>query len=398
MNLTRLILRNFRCFQELIWEPQSGLNFILGPNAQGKTSILEAVCMLLRLKSPRTNVLSEMIRFGEKSFCIEGSFGMLHKKTIVTPDASSKYELFCDDVLQKKNDYLNSGTLVWFGNEDSNLVHGTPGRRRDFLDSAGLQLKKNYRTLLRFYERALRSRNLLLREGKPRREIEAYNRPLIESGEQLIALRTSLVNDLKPHIAAACQAISGEKLTFTYQPGISNSFLKPQFRSAAAHEREEVDSSQTRIIYNTFDEKDIGTTKHFVATAEDECRFLEALVASRREEERLHCTQVGPHRDDLDIFLNDLPAASFASEGQRRTIAISLKLGLATLLNQQGPSSPLLLVDDIFGELDPTRRHALLTHFPKTSQAFFTTTALAGLEQPPNSTIFQLERGKLTTL
>ncbi|MBM3857466.1 MAG: DNA replication and repair protein RecF [Verrucomicrobia bacterium] len=349
MILTRLTLRSFRCFEELAWEPQPGLNFILGPNAQGKTSILEAACMLLRLKSPRTNILGEMLRFGEKSFCVEGLFEKHHQKVIVTPEASSKYELFCDDVAQKKNDYLATGTLVWFGNEDIELVHGTPGRRRDFLDSAGLQLKKEYGTLLRFYERALRSRNLLLREGKPRREIEAYDLPLAESGEQLIALRAALVEDLKPHIAAACEALSQEKTILTYEPGAP-------------------------------------------------LPMIEALAASREEEERLHYTQVGPHRDDFLIFLNELPAGPFASEGQRRTLAIALKLGLASLLHQQRSSAPLLLLDDIFGELDPMRRHALLNHFPKTSQAFFTTTALAGLERPPASTIFELERGKLTEL
>lgn len=344
MNLTRLILRYFRCFEELTWEPTPGLNFILGSNAQGKTSILEATCMLLRLKSPRTNMLGEMVRFGEKSFCIEGSFENLHKKVIVTPEASPKYELFCDDASQKKNDYLSSGTLVWFGNEDIELVHGTPGRRRDFLDTAGLQLEKEYRTLLRFYERALRSRNLLLREGKPRREIEAYDLPLSKSGEQLIALRASLIEDLKPHVAAACQALSQENVTLTYQPGA------------------------------TFP-------------------LAEALLASRTEEERLHYTQVGPHRDDLLIFLNDLPAGTFASEGQRRTLAITLKLGLASLLHQKRSSSPLLLLDDVFGELDPARRDALLDHFPKTSQVLFTTTAVTGLELPSGSTSFHLQKG-----
>ena len=264
----------------------------------------------------------------------------------MTPEASSKYELFLDEVPQKKNDYLSTGTLVWFGNEDVELVKGTPGRRRDFLDSAGLQLKKEYGTLLRFYERALRSRNLLLREGKPRREVEAYNLPLAESGEQLIALRASLVEALQPHVAASCQALSQEKVTLTYQPGATGS-------------------------------------------------LLEALTASRSEEERLHYTQVGPHRDDLLIFLNDLPAGPFASEGQRRTLAIALKLGLASLLHQERSSPPLLLLDDIFGELDATRRHALLTHLPKTSQGFFTTTALTGLELPPGSTSFYLEEGKL---
>lgn len=303
--------------------------------------------MLLRLKSPRTSVLGEMLRFGKKSFCVEGSFEKHHQKVTTTPDDPKKFELFFDDVPQKKNDYLAPGTLVWFGNEDSDLIQGSPGRRRDFLDSAGLQLTKEYGSLLRLYERALRSRNLLLRERKPRREVEAYNLPLAKSGEQLIALRALLVEDLKPHILTACQALSQESVDVTYEPGASSP-------------------------------------------------MLDALAASREEEERLHYTQVGPHRDDLCIFLNGLPAAPFASEGQRRTLAIALKLGLASLLHQQRSSPPLLLLDDIFGELDPARRHALLNHFPKTSQAFFTTTTLAGLERPIGSNIFKLLHSNLS--
>ncbi len=347
MNLTRLVLRHFRCFEQLTWEPQPGLNFILGPNAQGKTSILEAICFLLRLKSPRTNALEELLRFGESSYCLEGFSAHHHQKVIVTPESPKKHQLFLDDVPQsKKDDYLRLRSLVWFENEDLSLIHGPAGRRRDFLDSAGLQLQPEYRSLLRFYERALRSRNLLLREGKSRREIESYDLPLAESGEQLIAIRASLVKDLRPHVTEACQALSQEKITLTYEPGAT-------------------------------------------------LPMSEALKQSQLEEERLHYTQVGPHRDDFLIFLNDIPAGPFASEGQRRTLAIALKLGLASLLHQKQSTAPLLLLDDIFGELDTTRRDALLNHLPKTSQAFFTTTTLAGLEAPPGSTLFYLRESAI---
>jgi DNA replication and repair protein RecF len=347
MTFTRLALRNFRCFEQLIWEPQPGLNFILGPNAQGKTSILEAACMLLRLKSPRTNLLTEMLRFGQSCFCLEGFSEKQHQKMIAIPESPQKYQLFLNEVLQqKKSDYLETGTLVWFENEDLLLIHGAPEKRRHFLDSAGLQLYSEYRSLLRFYERALRSRNLLLREGRPRREIEAYNSPLAESGEQLIALRSYLTEVLQKHVTTACQALSQETMTLTYQT---------------------------------------GTT----------LPLLEALAGSILEEERLRYTQVGPHRDDLSILLNGIPAGPFASEGQRRTLAIALKLGLASLLHQEKSLPPLLLLDDVFGELDATRRHALLNHLPKTAQAFFTTTALTGLKLPSDSTTFCLQEGKI---
>ena len=341
------MLRDFRCFHSLVWEPREGLNFILGPNAQGKTSILEAACMLLRLKSPRTSHLVEMVRFDQNAFVLEGDYGRRHLKYHATPHEEPKHRLMIDEVLQQgKSDYLSTGRVVWFGNEDVALVHGAGERRRKFLDSAGLQLGNEYGRILRFYERALRSRNLLLREGRPRREIEAYDHPLAESGDKLIAARSLLCQELVPRVAVAAKAISGEDLGITYQPGAS-------------------------------------------------LLLLEALVNSRQEEMRLRGTQVGPHRDDFLITLNGIPAGTFASEGQRRTIALALKLGLASFLNEKGGSPPLLLLDDIFGELDLARRQALLLSIPQGSQALFTTTHLQRETLPSDATLFHLNEGKL---
>lgn len=354
MPLTQLTLHHFRCFEKLIWEPQQGLNFIVGPNAQGKTSLLEAACVLLRMKSPRTHHVAEMLRFGEHSFCLEGIHDHQHQqKLVISPEEKPPYRLFLDDVLQReKKEYLSQGCVVWFGNDDVSMVNDSGERRRRFLDSAGLQVGTEYRRLLRTYEKALRSRNLLLREQRPRQQIDAYSFPLAESGDQLIGLRQQLIDKLAPLIAVACRKISCEDLLVTYQPG-------------ATHP------------------------------------MLEALAASRSAEERLRFTQVGPHRDDLVILLNGIPASAFASEGQRRTIALSLKLGLADFLTEEendSQRSPLLLLDDIFGELDLTRRNALLENLPKRSQAFFTTTALEKIELPEKATLFHLSKGRVSLL
>jgi len=348
--LSRLSLREFRCFEALEYGPGPRLSFLTGPNARGKTSILEAACVLLRLRSPRTSETRELVRFGREAFALEGMLGKTRLAITCTPPTRV---LKVDGVVQAKpSDYLDQGRIVWFGSDDLLLVNGPAERRRKLLDSAGLQHPGDgladalsYARDLKTYERALRSRNLLLREGKPRAQIEAYDIPLSEAGDRLLAAREALVSALAPLAASACRGISGESLELSYQPGSS----RP---------------------------------------------MREALAASRSEEIRLRQTRVGPQRDEVALLLNGIPAGSFASEGQRRTVALSLKLAVAALLAEVNKTPPLLLLDDIFGELDPERRNALLAGMPAESQAILTTADLGGITLPPDSLIHQFsDRG-----
>ncbi|KAB2644037.1 MAG: DNA replication and repair protein RecF [Verrucomicrobia bacterium] len=336
--LTRLTLQHFRSFSSKSLELHPGLNFIIGPNAQGKTSLLEAACVLLRLKSPLTHTLTEAIRFGEEAFFLAGSYGGKELSMRFSPGEKVKRLLQIDDVTQQETtDYLSTGCIVWFGSDDREIINGPGERRRRFLDSAGLQLSNDYRKHLKFYEKALRSRNLVLRKQRPRREVEAYNSILIENGDALMNLRAHLCKALAPQAAQACHSISQEKLMLHYQPGASMT-------------------------------------------------MREALENSLAKEIELGMTLVGPHRDELLIRLNDIPTATFGSEGQRRTVALSLKLGLANLLHQEKLTPPLLLLDDVFGELDPERRSALLAGLPLEAQALLTTTDMEGIELPQTTT------------
>ena len=342
--LNRIRLAHFRCFESLEHAPGPGLNFIIGDNARGKTSILEAACVLLRLRSPRTLNLGELIRFGSGAFALEGMLQESRLALTYTPPTRS---LRLDGVAQPTPaDYLTKGKIVWFGSGDLALVNGPAERRRKLLDSAGLQIEGGYAHDLKQYERALKSRNLLLREGKPRREIEAYNPLLSETGDRIIAARRVLVDSLSPLAAQSCHGISGEILDLQYQPGASTS-------------------------------------------------MRESLGASFDEEIRLRQTRVGPQRDDVLISLNGISAASFASEGQRRTVAVALKLAVAALLHRKNKTPPLLLLDDIFGELDPARRDALLRGMPQGSQALLSTTDLSGISLPGDSRVHRLEKGVL---
>jgi DNA replication and repair protein RecF len=268
--------------------------------------------------------------------------GEVATRLSITSTPPSRH-LKLDGVPQSSSiDYLSQGRIVWFGSDDLLLVNGPAERRRKLLDAAGLQLPRagesGYGADLKTYDRALRSRNLLLREGKPRAQIEAYDIPLSEAGDRLISARRRLVEELAPLAASSCASISGEVFELSYLPGTP-------------------------------------------------LPMLEALRESRAEEIRLRQTRVGPQRDDMEILLGGIPAGAFASEGQRRTIALSLKLGVAALLARECGVPPLLLLDDIFGELDPSRRDALLAGMPSDSQALLTTADLGGISLPSGSVV-----------
>ena len=347
--LTTLKLRDFRCFAALETEFAPGANVIVGPNAQGKTSLLEAACVLLRLQSPRSATLGPLVRLGAAGFVVDGFYSGNHLQFYYSP---RRKKLALDSVEQPSAaEALKIGRVVWFSNSDIVLVRGAADERRRYLDFIAMQMEPGYRRHLRDYEKALRSRNRLLKAPSPRwREIAAFDEPLLAAGNALTQARSHLVAALEPYAAEAQRAIGGavgEKLTLRYEPGS-------------------------------------GEGEAFAAN----------LAACRDKDLRLRQTTVGPQRDDMGLALNDL-GPEFASEGQQRTLALALRLAQARLLAARHDSLPLLLLDDIFGELDPARRNALLLHLPAGAQQIITTTHL-DWAQGEIGRVFQLENRVLT--
>ncbi len=330
--LRDLQLRNFRCFESFAAEFSGGFNYIVGANGRGKTTLLEASCVLLRLQSQRAATLAPAVRAGGRSFVISGHldghllqfyYSALRRKAAF--DGAEQRDLA---------EYLALARVVSFANHDLDLVRGPAETRRRFLDFIGTQVEAQYRPALRAYERALRARNALLKSPQPRpRELAAYTEPLVQAGRSLGEMRAALVRRLAPAAVAGQRAIgAGETLVVTYLPGNEEDF--------AAH-----------------------------------------LERVQSEDARLRLTTVGPHRDDLRLEVRGLAAAQFASEGQQRTAALALKLAQAQLFAEAAETPPLLLIDDIFGELDADRRNALLAALPNDSQKLITATSLAWREE-----------------
>lgn len=328
--ISALRLQDFRCFAALSCELPGGLCAFVGQNAQGKTSILEAVCVLLRLQSPRARGRGDLVRFGAEAFGVAGDWDA---HALKVAGARQRRELWLDGVrVEKASDYLKaSGLVVWMGSEDRDLVKGGGEGRRRYLDFLGAQASPSYREASRAYERALRSRNALLRGPRPdRRSLDAYGAQLVRHGESIAAYRADLIARLGPLAAAGQRAVSGsgEALELEYRPNAAPGMLAS--------------------------------------------RLAESFDADLRR----GATQSGPHRDDLVIRVNGRAAGSFASEGQQRTVALALKLAQFELLRSLGNCLPVLLVDDVFGELDPGRRNALFGALPQGTQTLVTTTHL----------------------
>lgn len=332
--LSLLQLSQFRCFPALRCEWSPGCSALVGSNAEGKTTILEAVCVLLRLQSPRTARLADLAQHGQTDWSVSGVW---NGRSLQVRFQGGRRRFFVEgNPRPRGRDYLaESGRLVWMGSEDRLLIRGPAGRRRTYLDFVASQVFPGYRATLLRYERAVRARNALLRrEGSPDwAAIGAYDPLLARHGDELTRLRLATVGLLRPWVTEAHRTVAGggETLELHYLPGAAD-------RPVAV-----------------------------------------VLADSRTRDAARRQTTAGPHRDDLEICLDGRPAAAFASEGQQRTLAVALKLAQVGLLREQAGVPPLLLVDDVFGELDRDRRRRLLACLPPDTQVLLTTTDLGWL-------------------
>jgi DNA replication and repair protein RecF len=345
--LNHIKLRHFRCFDALECDFASGTNVFFGPNAQGKTSLLEAACVLLRLQSPRVATLARTIQHGRRGFVLDGHFEKRHLQFYFS---RGRRKLALDSVEQKSaSEYLQVARAVYFSNQDIEIVRGVAEIRRKFLDFLAVQIDPSYRGQLRTFGQALRSRNLLLKAPQQSwREIAAFNQPLADAGNYVAAARAGLISSLREKAIDAQQAISNfaEKLEMKYLPGHTG---------------------------------DLGV----------------ALEESRAEDLRLRQTCAGPHRDDVAFFLNGI-GSEFASEGQQRSLVLALRLAQAGMIESHAGVTPLFLLDDIFGELDVDRRNALLSQLPAYAQKLITTTHVDWMQTGSAQQIRRLSEGRLT--
>ena len=315
MHLAHLRLRDFRNYARLDVDFAPGFHLLLGDNAQGKTNILEAVYLMATLRSFRGVGGAQMIRHGAKGYFVGGNIVGQGDHEIKMYWALRERKLTLDgQPVKKLADYLGALRTVVFCTEDLQLIKGTARARRRFVDLLLAQTQPGYLPLLQRYMHTVRARNALL---KPRTvdeaAVESFSAELIKLGNEIIRARRELVPKFSPLARLAYRRISrdAEELRIEYQSSVKNDFAVE-------------------------------------------------LAQSRARERTFRATLVGPHRDDVLMLQNGKSAAQFGSEGQKRTLAIALKMAQAEFLAGIHGSPPILLIDDVMGELDVKRRSGLL--------------------------------------
>ena len=315
VHLAHLRLRDFRNYPRLDVDFAPGFHLLLGRNAQGKTNILEAIYLLATLRSFRGVGGAHMVRHGQKGYFVGATIIAQERREIKMYWSATERKLSLDSrPVRKLTDYLGVLRVVVFCTGDMNLVTGAARTRRRFLDLLLSQTHRTYLPLLQRYTQALRSRNALLRQRTlDEAALDSFSHELIDLGNRLIERRRELTPKLSPLVRLAYRRIAdnAEELRVEYQSSVKSDFAVE-------------------------------------------------LAKSRSRERTYRATLVGPHRDDLQLLLNDESAARFASEGQKRTLAIALKMAQAEYLTGIHGSPPILLIDDIMGELDAHRRSAFL--------------------------------------
>lgn len=311
----RLRLRDFRNYARLDVEFTPGFHVLMGNNAQGKTNILEAVYLLATLRSFRGVGSAQMVRHGQKGYFVGAKVVSQGEQEIKMYWSAAERKLSLNgEPVRRLSDYFGVLRAVVFCTEDLQLVKGSSRARRRFLDLLLAHTHPAYLPTLQRYTRAVRSRNALLKPRLPdEAALESFSRELVKLGDEITRLRHELIPKLSPLARLAYRRVSqdAEELRLEYQPSVKRDFAVE-------------------------------------------------LAQSRERERTYRSTIVGPHRDEVQLLLNDKSAAQFGSEGQKRTLAIALKMAQAEYLTSVHGVPPVLLIDDVMGELDAPRRAGLM--------------------------------------
>ena len=378
MHLTRLALTDFRSYAELSLELGPGVTTFSGPNGEGKTNLVEAIGYLATLGSHRVATDAPLVRRGADRAVLRAAVSGAQGDTLVeielNPGRANRVRLNRAP-MPRPRDILGALRTVLFAPEDLTLVKGDPGERRRFLDELLVATAPRYAGIRADYERVLRQRTALLKSagakghlrGAARESmtatLDAWDAQLAQAGAPLLAGRMRLVAALRPHVTAAYAAVSGGS------PGESCGI---SYRASAFNN-------------NEFENDVAGL----------ETVMLKALAGVRASELDRGVCLVGPHRDELELSIGGLPSRGYASHGESWSLALALRLGSFALLKQDS-EDPVLILDDVFAELDTGRRDRLAALVADGEQVLITAAVPADVPEMLAGAWFTVRAGVVT--
>jgi len=337
MYLRSLYLKHFRRYQEAFFEFSPGLNVICGPNAQGKTTLLEAIHLLMLGRSFRPSQVQELIHEGADSFFVEALFNKhgVDQTLRFSFNPKERRIIHHSTSLTSLSHLLGLIQGVIMTPDDVNLVKGAPQIRRQFLDVQIAQIDPLYVHYLTRYMKAMRQRNQLLKQ-KTFLTIENWEHELVQAAVYLMEQRRKTVEALQK-------------------------FCGP-FYAYLTHETEEL-----TLVYRPSGSKGLNSE-------EMKREYIQLLQKQREREMFVGYTLSGPHKDDIDIYIGGRHARQFASEGQQRSCVTALHFGEWQQLKRRSDDIPLLMIDDVGISLDTMRRQRLIEQLASLGQVFLTTT------------------------
>ncbi|MGK0722489.1 DNA replication/repair protein RecF [Leucobacter sp. W1478] len=356
MRVTHLSLSNFRNYESAEVGLAPGVNVIVGENGQGKTNLVEAVAYFSSLSSHRVSSDVALIRAGTESAVARMRIAVAEREALleIQLNRSQPNRGQINRNLAKPRDLTRWFSSVVFAPEDLSLVRGEPATRRRFLDEALVARHPPLSGVIADYERVVKQRNSLLKSARitgRKDAVEAtlsvWDEQLIELGSRIMFGRRALVRELLPHLVSNYRALVGAD----HSPSLTLS------ESAASRVQGVNVSRETPATPREFEVANERSVSRETIAAE----FAESLASVRQGELDRGVTMVGPHRDDLHLSLNSLPVRGYASHGESWSFALSLRLSLAALLRAESPvGDPVIILDDVFAELDARRRSRLM--------------------------------------
>lgn len=326
MKVNRLKLTNFRNYENAEITLDEGITLIVGKNAQGKTNLIESLIVASTTKSPRTADFSELILdgkdFARAEFEVERNFGKVQIAFEIDKKGEKKFYVN-NNAVSKMSDVFGNLVVIYFNPIDLRIVSASPQERRDFMDTDISQLSGSYYNLLQRYNKILLQRNKLLKFEKDREslltQIEVWNEQLASVASLIVKTRKSFIEKLKEPARESLKQISSSK-----------DELEIEYVGAKGTTSEEIKEE-----------------------------LLKSLRFNLERDLELGYTTIGPHRDDVFFGLNHKDARSFSSQGQKRSIVLAIRFAEMEIFSKEIGENPLLVLDDVFSELDTTRQKKL---------------------------------------